>query len=65
MQVCAEELPWRKCFIPHLIYIGVDSVVYLRLKYTFGPYFCQNYSIWFLFSLFVQFGPRFGKIAFN
>jgi len=35
------------------------------LKYTFGPYFRQNYSIWSLFSLFGQFGPHFCKIAFN
>ena len=35
------------------------------LKYTFGPYFCQNYLIWSLFSLFVQFGSHFCKIAFN
>jgi len=31
----------------------------------FGPYFCQNYLIWFLFSLCGQFGPHFCKIAFN
>jgi len=36
-----------------------------RLKYIFGPYFCQNYSIWSLFLLFDQFGPHFCKIAFN
>jgi len=41
------------------------QAISFRLKYTFGPYFCQNYSIWSLFSLFVQFGSRFGKIAFN
>jgi len=35
------------------------------LKYTFGPYFRQKYSIWSLFSLFGQFGPQFCKIAFN
>jgi len=27
-------------------------VFYYRLKYTFCPYFCQNYSIWPLCSLF-------------
>jgi len=35
----------------------------IRLKYTFGPYFCQNYSIWSLFSLFGKFGPHFCKIS--
>jgi len=41
------------------------QIIIIRLKYTFGPYFCQNYSIWFLFSFFVQFGPHFCKITFN
>jgi len=47
--------------------VGEDEgvVLFFRLKYTFGPYFCQNYSIWFLFSLFVQFGHHFCKIVFN
>jgi len=47
------------------IVIKIVIIVFLRLKYTFGPYFCQNYSIWSLFWLFVQFSPRFGKITFN
>jgi len=42
-----------------------DNLVICWLKYTFSPYFCQNYSIWSLFSLFGQFGPHFCKIAFN
>ena len=37
----------------------------LSLKYTFGPYFHKKYLIWFLFSLFDQFGPQFCKTAFN
>jgi len=48
----------------HLLQENV-SLVTNWLKYTFGPYFCQNYSIWSLFSLFVQFGHHFCKIAFN
>ena len=38
---------------------------FVWLKYTFGSFFCQNYSIWSLLSLCGQFGPHFCKIAFN
>jgi len=35
-----------------LINITIITINF-RLKYTFGPYFYQNYSIWSIFSLFV------------
>ena len=35
------------------------------LKYTFGPYFCCFYSIWFLFSFCVQLGYHFPQILVN
>jgi len=43
----------------------INKIKNYKLKYTFGPYFCQNYSIWSLFSLCGQFGPHFCKIVFN
>jgi len=53
-----------------IILLQKKNYIYLfyinyRLKYTFGPYFRQNYSIWSIFSLCGQFGPHFCKIAFN
>jgi len=52
-----ESMTWsceNLCLWLYSCLYAKNVIIVFRLKYTFGPYFCCFYSIWSLFSFYVQ-----------